>query len=646
MRGLGLGLGGQFCVHAFEMASPPKRPRSPPAKDKKPESIVRRIAFTLLTAALAGVATYVSRRLGHSATTRHIASLPESYAVCTEPGLVHTVDKHHPTVDCLLVSKGRIAATGSLQEVQAHWDLYQTELVNKFYGGEPKAKKPLKIVRPPSGSIVVPGLADSHAHLMMYGAKMQLNLEGAQTIDEVLDRIECYIVTHPAPSDSTARWVEGFGWDQTRWKDWRGGFPSKEDLATRPALAGIPIALSRVDGHALWVSQAALDIAARALPGGQWPEVEGGEVVRDDKGTPTGVLMDAATALIPVPPPSEAQMTEQLERAVHDALAAGLTSVHDAAVSSRMLAVFKKMADEGRLPIRVYAMANEETSEHWGGRFERVEDYGKDGRLNLRSVKLFTDGALGSWGAALLEPYTDNPLTSGLMRTSEAALKRTVTQFWEDGWGVNIHCIGDRANKAVLDVFESLLQGNASAARVRRPRIEHAQIMRPADLQRAGRLGVITSVQPTHATSDMWYAEARLGPERIGGAYAYQTLLRASPDGMLPLGSDFPVEGINPLLGFYAAVSRLDVRGESPHGSGGWYPGERLTRTQALKGMTLDAAYASFAENDLGSLTAGKKADYVVLDRNIMNETAPFADILVAQVRATVVDGRILYGGI
>ncbi|KAH9837926.1 amidohydrolase family-domain-containing protein [Rhodofomes roseus] len=628
----------------------PAKLRQAAAEPKKAENIARRLAFVFLAAALAGIATYVSR-VGHGGATRRVqavTSVPESYAVCTDPGLVYTVDERRPNADCLLVKKDRIAATGTLEEIQAEWDVYQIDLVNKFYGGESKAKKPLKVIRPPSGSIIIPGLADAHAHLMMYGAKMQLNLEGAETIDEVLDRIEHYVASHPAPHDDGVRWVEGFGWDQTRWKDWRGGFPSKTDLASRPSLAGIPMALSRVDGHALWVSDRALELAEAKLPGGRWPghgEVEGGEVMKDKNGKPTGVLVDSAMALIPVPPPSEAQMTEQLERAVKDALAVGLTSVHDAAVNGRMLNVFKKMADDGRLPIRVYAMANEESSEYWGGRFERLEDYGKDGRLNLRSVKLFTDGALGSWGAALLEPYSDNPSTSGLMRSSEEALKQTVTKFWNDGWGVNIHCIGDRANKAVLDIFEGLLQGNESAAQ-RRPRIEHAQIMRREDLTRAGQLGVITSVQPTHATSDMWYAESRLGPDRILGAYAYQSLLQLSSNKVLPLGSDFPVEGIKPLLGFYAAVSRLDGRGESPHGPGGWFPSERLTRAQALKGMTFDAAYASFAEGDLGSLSVGKKADYVVLDRDIMNEGAAFTDILATQVRATVIDGRVLHGGI
>ncbi|KZT68098.1 hypothetical protein DAEQUDRAFT_790892 [Daedalea quercina L-15889] len=614
------------------MAARNKNPAAVPAQQrpasakrlKQPYSVVKHIASVFLAAALAGVATYVCRIGYGGATRRHhsVTSVPESYAVCAEPGLVYTVDELRPNADCLLVRKDRIAATGALEEIQEEWDVYQTELVNKFYGGEPKAKKPLKVIRPPSGSIIVPGLADAHAHLMMYGAKMQLNLEGAETIDEVLNLIEHYVTTHPAPEDGKTRWVEGFGWDQTRWKNWRGGFPSKSDLATRPALARVPMALSRVDGHALWVSQRALEIAEAGLPGGRWPEpgeVEGGEIGKDEKGEPTGILVDSAMTLIPVPPPSEAQMTEQLERAIKDALAVGLTSVHDAAVNGRMLDVFKRSvcSQPQNATIRVYAMANEEKPEYWGRQFERLEDYGRDGKLNLRSVKLFTDGI-------------------GLMRNSEEALKRTVTELWKDGWGVNIHCIGDRANKAVLDIFESFMESNGTA-KERRPRIEHAQIMRHEDLKRAGKLG--------GDTSDMWYAEARLGPDRIVGAYAYQTLLQSS-NGMLPLGSDFPVEGINPLLGFYAAVSRLDIRGESPHGAGGWFPSERLTRAQALKGMTYDAAYASLAESDLGSLSVGKKADYVVLDRNIMNVTAPFADILAARVRATVVDGRILYGEI
>jgi len=355
-----------------------------------------------------------------------------------------------------------------------------------------------------------------------------------------------------------------------------------------------------------------------------------------------GVFVDMAMDLVPAPSHSEEEMEEFALRAFHDALSVGLTSVHDASsMQSEMIDVYKKLADEGKLTIRVYAMASPETPAE-----DRLEAYGVGGRLDMKSVKIFTDGALGSWGAALLEPYSDSPSTSGLMRTSESKLGEIVQRVWDDGWGVNIHCIGDRANKAVLDIYERILTKSSNdpliTSKQRRPRIEHAQIMRLEDLKRSGTLGVITSVQPTHATSDMWYAETRLGPKRIKGAYAYQTLLQASPNNVLPLGSDFPVEGINPLQGFYAAVSRLDVHGDSPHGSNGWYASEKLTRAQALKGMTLDAAYASFAEGDFGSLAPGKKADFVILDQDIM--TVPVGDILRTRVLATILDGKIAFG--
>jgi len=212
----------------------------------------------------------------------------------------------------------------------------------------------------------------------------------------------------------------------------------------------------------------------------------------------------------------------------------------------------------------------------------------------------------------MIEPYSDKPATSGIMRSSPEALSGLVKQFWQDGWQVNIHCIGDNANKVVLDIYEDILEGAEGSANVTewRPRIEHAQIMQVSDIERAGKLGVITSVQPTHATSDMGYAESRLGVERLKGAYAYKSQLQSSRMNMLPLGSDFPIEGINPLLGFYAAVSRLSVEGQSPHGEGGWYSEQRLSRAQALKGMTYDPAYASFAEHELGTLIPGKKSGF------------------------------------
>lgn len=281
-------------------------------------------------------------------------------------------------------------------------------------------------------------------------------------------------------------------------------------------------------------------------------------------------------------------------------------------------------------------MAHVDSDDYWGGQLERLEGYA-DHRLNVRSVKLFTDGALGSWGAALLEDYSDQPNNKGLMRMSDETIHEHVRRFIEDGWQVNVHCIGDRANKVVLDAFEKALANDTQKLR---HRLEHAQILTQDDIKRVGRLGIIASIQPTHCTSDMSYAETRLGPERIKGAYAWQSLIRNGA--YLVTGSDFPVEGINPLLGFYAAVTRLDVNGESPHGPGGWFPDERLTREQALHGMTLGAAYAGYQEDIIGSLTPGKRADLVVLDKDIMQ--VPPAEILNTKVKATIVDGKLFYG--
>jgi len=241
-------------------------------------------------------------------------------------------------------------------------------------------------------------------------------------------------------------------------------------------------------------------------------------------------------------------------------------------------------------------------------------------------------------------PYSDKPDTRGLLLVPPKTLHKQAEKFYEDGFQVNIHAIGDHANEVVLDVFEDILRKPGADVNVWRPRIEHAQIFQPRDLERIGRLGVIASVQPTHATSDMSYAESRLGPDRIQSAYAYRTLLQASPMNRLPLGSDFPVEGINPLLGFYAAIARLTPEGTSPHGPGGWYPAESLTRVQALRGMTRDVAYAGFAEHTRGQLASGFEADFVVLDRDIMQ--VPVEEILGTRVLATVIDGQVAYGSL
>ncbi|KAG6370706.1 amidohydrolase 3 [Boletus reticuloceps] len=480
-------------------------------------------------------------------------------------------------------------------------------------------------------SIIIPGLSDAHAHVLDYGAAMALDLSGCKSKQEVLHRVVQYVKSHPGVLDDPSRWIKGMGWDQNLWSDPQ--YPTADDLDSESLLRGRRIYLDRVDGHAAWVSNRVLQLMG-SLPN----EVDGGLIIRDTSGKPTGIFVDNAMAIVPIPAPTKSQLREYFDRTVKDALAVGLTSIHDAATEPHMIEFYQEY-------LRLYLMGNTASNAYWGRNLTRLIDYGIAERLNLRSVKLFADGALGSFGAALLEPYSDNPSTNGLMLVQQETLSTLVKRFWEDGWQVNIHCIGDRANHIVLDIFEDILsRSEHGSAAKRRPRIEHAQIMTLDDLERAGRLQVIPSVQPTHATSDMWYAERRLGPERIKGAYAYQTMIQTSKTGVLPLGSDFPVEGINPLLGFYAAVSRLSPSGDSPHGPQGWYPSERLTRVQALKGMTLDAAYAAFTEDKLGSLSVGKKADFVVLDRDIM--TVPLSELLATRVRATVIDGEVVYGSL
>ncbi|KAF7795130.1 hypothetical protein EIP86_006277 [Pleurotus ostreatoroseus] len=663
---------------------PKERPRPPPPIPNKfnPVHLISRKAsgYVFLALFLAAASYYSSKPKNVSSYDAHssVKPLPESYAICTEAGKVYTVDENKPNADCILVRKGSIMSVGALDDIQRQWDEYQNEQIRIFYGNEPKAKKKLRVVKTKPGSVLLPGLSDAHAHLIEYGFKMQLPLDQCRSLSDVLDTLEAYVRLHPEIKDDPTRWIEGWGWDQTRWKDWSGRFPTAADLASRPSLAKIPMSLRRVDGHATWTSRAALRLTLAQLSGQKWPsneKIDGGEIVRGADGNPSGVFLDNAMLLVQSPPWTDTQLEEYFQRSMDDALKVGLTSVHDAFASESYLEVFQRMADEGRMPIRIYAMGGSENTTYWGKGVPKLEDYGEDAHLNVKTVKLFTDahaseGALGSWGAALLEPYSDKPDTTGIMRGTPEALESMVSQFWEDGWHTNIHCIGDRANKVVLDIYERLLTQESqktgedikSVSARRRPRIEHAQIMRLEDITRAGKLGVITSVQPTHA--DMWYAEKRLGPVRIKGAYAYQTLLqygfllhspvsfllttyiRTSPLKILPLGSDFPVEGINPLLGFYAAVSRLDIDGNSPHGPSGWHASEKLTRAQALKGATLDAAYASFTEDTLGSLEPGKKADFIILDRDIMDEESPVSEILQATVLATIIDGKLAFGSV
>jgi predicted amidohydrolase YtcJ len=362
---------------------------------------------------------------------------------------------------------------------------------------------------------------------------------------------------------------------------------------------------------------------------------EGGTIVRDEDGRPTGVFVDAAMGIVgqEVPDPSDAELDRVLDLALQETAKYGLTGVHDAGANRSTIQRYQRFIDEGRFNLRVYAMIGGR-----GATFDHYCDAGPlhnyDDRLAVRSVKFYIDGALGSRGAALLEDYSDDPGNRGLLQQQPDRFRESVRAAMACGFQVNTHAIGDRGNRIVLDTYEAAMDRLGTT--LGRHRVEHAQIVAPRDLDRFAELDVIASMQPTHATSDMYWAEDRLGAERIEGAYAWRSLLDSGA--RVAFGSDFPVEQVNPVLGFYAAVTRQDAE---QYPEGGWHPEERVTRREALRGFTLDAAYSAFQEDELGSLEPGKLADFVILSRDIM-EVRPEA-ILDTEVVATYLGGAQIY---
>ena len=477
------------------------------------------------------------------------------------------------------------------------------------------------------GHTVVPGLIDAHGHLMNLGvALMRADLVGAGSRLEVMERLRAFARELPADA-----WLLGRGWDQNDWAE--KVFPTAAELDA--VFPDRPVWLERIDGHAGWANSAALRLATRDLSGDWQPE--GGRILRDADGRPTGVLVDTAMALIEqaVPPMGAAQSEAALERALAAAVRQGLTGVHDAGVSLEQLGLLRRLADAGRLPLRVYAMADGD-----GAALAALCAMGRyahpSGRLEMRSVKFYADGALGSRGAALLADYSDEPGHRGLLVTEPAALEAGLRKAHACGVQAATHAIGDRGNRVVLDAYARVLGEQASADH--RWRIEHAQVVFPGDIPRLAELGVIASMQPTHATSDMPWAAQRVGEERLAGAYAWQRMREAGV--RLALGSDFPVEQVDPLLGLQAAVTRQDAEGRP---EGGWLPAQRLTPAQALQGFTRDAAYAGFAEDDVGTLAVGKRADFVLLDGDPL--AVPAGRIADLRVLATYLDGQPVFRG-
>jgi predicted amidohydrolase YtcJ len=473
------------------------------------------------------------------------------------------------------------------------------------------------------GRTVIPGLIDAHGHLMGLGYSLtRANLVGTTSKADVIERLQ--IAARALPEGA---WLLGRGWDQNDWPEKE--FPTAADLDA--AFPTRPVWLERIDGHASWGNSAALAAADRRFDGDWQPD--GGRIERRD-GKATGVFVDEASKLVEaaIPPPSAELQAAAFERALAEAVKHGLTGVHDAGVTLAELAMYRRFADAGKLPLRVTAMADGD-KEALAALCAMGPYRHPGGRLQMRTVKLYVDGALGSRGAVLHADYDDAPGNRGLFVTAPAVFDAIVDKAAGCGLQIASHAIGDAGNTLVLDSYEKHLRAGDGN---RRWRIEHAQLLRLDDVPRFSRLGVIASMQPTHATSDMPWAEARVGAARLRGAYAWRRLLDAGA--RLALGSDFPVESVDPLLGLYAAITRQDAAGKPP---GGWLPEQRLRPDEALRGFTLDAAYAGFAEHEVGSLVPGKRADFVLLSDDVLEGEA--LRLLKTRVLATYVDGVAVY---
>ena len=439
------------------------------------------------------------------------------------------------------------------------------------------------------GQTLLPGFVDAHGHVMELGfSALQLDLVGTSSLDDLKQRLHTYAAAHP-----DARWIQGFGWNQELWPDKR--FPSAADLDA--VIGDRPVVLSRVDGHALVANSAAMK-AAGVTGATQAPA--GGRIEN-------GLFVDNAKDLITkaVPPPSPAQFDEALGKAQEILLGFGVTGVGSMSTGLGDWKAMKRAGDAGRLNVRFMVYADE---------FKVLKEvphptpwlYGD--RLRMVGIKFYADGALGSRGAWLKQPYADKPDTRGLQFHSDAELSSLAEQAASAGFAIATHAIGDAANAQVIGIYEKLSKEYGTA---RRWRIEHFQIVDPADLPRIASAGIIASMQPTHQTSDRLMAEKRLGPNRLKGAYAWQTVLKTGA--RLAFGTDFPIESPNPFPGLSAAISRQDINGQPP---GGWFPAERLTFEQALSAYTRGAAYAGFAEQKIGALEPGKWADFILVDRD------------------------------
>jgi predicted amidohydrolase YtcJ len=520
-------------------------------------------------------------------------------------GVFYTVDAEFSVAEAVAIKNKTVLAVGSNREILA-------------LAGPETLRIDLQ------GKAVVPGLVDAHTHMMGYALGLdQVDLMGCGSAEEAAAKVAA-----KAKDSQPGEWILGQGWDSNEWAD--RSFPTCAPLDK--AAPANPVVLVKQDGHSCWINSAAM--RAAGIDAGT-PEPDGGKIIRDGAGNPSGVLVDTAMGLIEshVPPVSPERQRILLARAVRDWLAVGLVGIHDMGGGLEEIAAVKALIDQGDFPFRVYFNFADNLADLDEILKAGPAEYG-DGRLVLRSVKAYIDGSLGSRSAALLEGYVGRPDDTGLLVNSKDYIQDLTERCLRAGFQVSTHACGDRGARLVLDAYEAALKSIPTADH--RLRVEHAQLLAPGDFQRFASLGVIPSMQPSHCTSDFPWGIDLLGEERAKGAYAWRSFLDAGS--IIPCGSDFPVERINPMLGFYAAITRQHEDGTPAEG---YYPEQRMIREEALKGFTIWAAHAAFAEKEQGSLEPGKRADLVVLDRDIMK--APPRDIIDTKVVLTLLDGKIVY---
>lgn len=522
-------------------------------------------------------------------------------------GKVATVDNDFSIAEAVAVQNNKIILVGANQDVK------------KYISDKTK-------VIELNGELVLPGLIDSHGHLTGYGKALEhIDLVGTNSFQDVLD-----LVKERVKTAEQGEWIRGRGWDQNDW--------AIKEFPNHNALSDItpnnPVMLSRIDGHAILVNQKAMEIADIDR---NTTNPDGGKIFHEANGKPTGIFLDNAEKLITnhIPKYSTEKLRSIIQNAANRCVEFGLTGMHDAGIPISRIDDYKYLIDNNMMPLRINAMLSDTVVSDMNGFLQKykVDSYSND-FLRVKSIKLYADGALGSRGAALLEPYSDDPENSGLLVTENSHMLEVCKAALESDFQVCTHAIGDKAIRTMLDIYEESLIANPNYDH--RFRIEHSQIVNLDDVSRYAEIGVIPAMQPQHAVSDMPWTEDRIGIERVKGAYAFRSFLDAGA--IIPCGSDFPVEIPNPLIGIHNAVTRQDENGFPKDG---WLPEQKMTIEEAIKGYTIWAAYAAFQENILGSIEIGKYADFTILDKDIL--TIEPMEILDTKPIYTIIGGEIRF---